>query len=135
MNNRTWSLVYVDILDGKPALCPKCGGNVEHSFFAGADDFGFGILKCTVCSDQFVLSRVKFPTDRTDVKAIHKRIDFVFFSEEEIEVLQKLEINPDVSTWNDEDYIRAEEKVGSEWTTEVMKSNSHSTAYGKIFKG
>lgn len=70
MNAQKWPLVYVAILDGKPAICPECGGPVRHSFFACEDRLGFGILECEECAARYVLSRVKFPDSITDVKPL-----------------------------------------------------------------
>ena len=67
-SEQKWPLVYIAILDGKPAICPECGGSVRHSFFADADRLGYGLLECNHCQGRFVLSRVRFPESVTDIK-------------------------------------------------------------------
>ena len=68
MSSNTWPLVYADILHGKAALCPECGGPVQHSFFADKDRWGYGLLECRKCTGRFILSRVHFPDNVKDVK-------------------------------------------------------------------
>ena len=69
-SRKKWPLVYVDIIEGHPAKCPVCGGSVRHSFFAGENRLGFGILECEDCTAKYVLSRVVFPDSVTDVKPL-----------------------------------------------------------------
>ena len=47
----------------------------------------------------------------------------MIFSDEELKVLKKLNINPNISEWTDDDYVNAEETVGDELTSEVQSSN------------
>ena len=58
---RTWPDAYINIIEGQAATCPKCGGEVKHSFFADEERYGFALLECASCRDRFVLSRVHFP--------------------------------------------------------------------------
>lgn len=56
----------------------------------------------------------------------------MIFSDEELKILKKLNINPNVSEWTDDDYVHAEDVVGSEWTSEIQRSNMQETEYSRI---
>lgn len=54
------------------------------------------------------------------------------FTDDELQILKKLNINPNVSEWSDDDYCNAEEAVGDELTAEVVNADMKETEYSKI---